>query len=191
MIEGIILAGGYSRRTGENKMALTIDGVPLILCTANAMAPHVSRIVVVAGHHHEEIARLFDGKPNCEVVYNPDYPEGMFTSVQKGMEATKGDVFIVPGDIPLIKPSTYEALKKARGKVRVPAYKGRKGHPLYLDQTLRDPLLKRDKTDNLKAFRDNYPLTVVDIDDEGILKDVDTMTDYKKLRNDIERGTSV
>ncbi len=191
MIEGIILAGGYSSRAKNNKMAFELDGMPLILHTAKSMSPHVSRIVIVGGHHYEDIVRIFDGMDRCKVVYNPDYDKGMFSSVQKGMENTTGDVFIVPGDIPLIKPSTYTALKEAKGNVRVPSYKGKKGHPLFLAQSLRKPLLKRGKDDNLKAFRDSYPLTVVDTEDEGILLDVDTTSDYEKIRNDFERGTSV
>ncbi|MFW6284807.1 MAG: nucleotidyltransferase family protein [Bacillota bacterium] len=184
MAEGIVLAGGYSSRMNANKMALIYHGKPLILSTIEAMKPHVSRMVVVSGHHHGSLRLLLKGLPEVSVVKNPDYSEGMFSSIKVGMAHTEEDVFIIPGDCPLVNPTTYERLKEGKGSIRVPAYEKRRGHPIYLSKTLREDLLNAPSTMNLKAFRDQKGFETIPVEDPGILIDIDTKEDYDTITKD-------
>ena len=71
----------------------------------------IEPVIVVAGHHRDEIARTF---PNHRVVFNPDYEQGMSTSVKAGIRALAcrdvdgAAIFLV--DHPLIDRETIDAL---------------------------------------------------------------------------------
>jgi len=188
MTEGIILAGGHASRAGTNKMMLTFRGKPLIKAAVDGMRPHVQRIVVVTGHYHDEIARLFRDDPLVEIVKNDRYDEGMFTSVKTGVRSVAGDFFILPGDIPAVDKRTYEALLGGEGIIRVPVFAGRRGHPILLDKTLKDPLLAMPDAADLKSFRDSHPVEYIETDDEGVLVDVDTLADHERLTRFEKRG---
>ncbi|MFW6285405.1 MAG: nucleotidyltransferase family protein [Bacillota bacterium] len=181
MAEGIVLAGGYSSRVNANKMALIYHGKPLILSTIEAMKPHVSRVVVVSGHHHGSLRLLLKGMPEVTLVKNPNYDEGMFSSIKVGMQHTNGDVFIIPGDCPMVNPKTYEQLKKGDQPIRVPAHEGKRGHPIFIASTLRNALLQAPNSTNLKTFRDAQGFETIAVDDPGILIDVDTKEDYDRI----------
>ncbi|MFP4077711.1 MAG: nucleotidyltransferase family protein [Bacillota bacterium] len=181
MAEGIVLAGGYSSRAHANKMAFIYHGKPLILSTIETMKPHVRRVVVVSGHHHGTLRLLLKGMPDVTIVKNPDYDQGMFSSIKVGMRHTKDDVFIIPGDCPMVVSTTYDQLEQGNHAIRVPAYQGRRGHPIFIASTLRDDLLKAPASTNLKAFRDSKGFETVPVDDPGILIDIDTKEDYDKI----------
>ncbi len=181
MTEGIVLAGGYSSRAKANKMALIHHGKPLILSTIESMRPHVSRIIVVSGHHHGTLRLILNGLKGVDIVKNEAYDQGMFSSVKTGMAHTEGDVFIIPGDVPTVDPHTYKRLLDSKGAIRVPVHKDRKGHPIFISGSLRDDLLKAEQNSNLKAFRDKHGFEGVRVDDPGILIDIDTREDYLRM----------
>jgi molybdenum cofactor cytidylyltransferase len=178
MITGIVLAGGMSSRAGQNKMGLILRGQPLIRHTVQTLAPFVVSTIVVTGRYDTEVRDLLKDFPNLQFVYNPDYEQGMFSSVLAGAKEARGDLFVVPGDCPSILPSTYQALLRAKGPVRVPIYQGKKGHPLFLSEDLLTELKNEPITSNLKAFRDRHFVAGVAVDDQGILIDIDTMEEY-------------
>ncbi len=183
MPHGIILAGGYSSRAKQNKMLFDIDGIPLLEHTVNSMRPHVDRLVVVSGRYHKEVERLFEDAADVVIVHNPRFEAGMFTSVQCGVRQMGDDFFMLPGDIPFVRFSTYRALLEAQGPIRVPKHGKRRGHPLFIEKALAPDILALSETANLKTFRKNHPLTEVTVEDPGVLFDVDTPEDYRKALN--------
>ena len=154
MAEGIVLAGGFSMRMQENKMHLNIDNKPIIIHTIESLIPFVNKVIVVTGHYDQEIRQLIKEDEKIRIVYNKDYEKGMFSSVLCGVKEVKEDFFIVPGDIPFIHASTYDALLKGTKPVIYPSYKGKEGHPLFISIKLKDALLNESVDSNLKAFRD-------------------------------------
>lgn len=187
MAEGIILAGGYSSRMVVNKMMIPLWGKPLIVHAINALKPAVSQIIVVTGHYHEEMVALLEADPMVRIFYNENYPSGMFSSVQCGVRACQSDFFILPGDYPLVKTSTFDSLKGAEGDIRIPTYHGQKGHPIYFSQKMRTTILSEPITSNLRVIRDRHPVTFVAVEDDGILKDVDSKEDWHKILT-IDKG---
>jgi molybdenum cofactor cytidylyltransferase len=181
MAQGIILAGGYSSRIGVNKMTLPYRDQPLICHTVQSMAKSVSHIFVVTGHYHEDIVTALLPFSNLSIIHNPNYHQGMFTSVKAGIEFVTEDFFIIPGDYPLIKPTTYELLKTTHSEIAVPTFNGTKGHPLFIRASLIEALKLEPPISNLKTFRDHYPIALIETDDEGILIDIDTENDHMSL----------
>jgi len=192
MIQGIILAGGYSSRAETNKMLLTHDDKFLIVHAIDGMQPFVDEIVVVTGHYHQELTRALAHLPKLRIVFNPNYPKGMFTSVQTGVRETKGDFFILPGDCPFVSQDTYRQLLSGTKDLRVPNYHGRNGHPLFLRSILRAELLAESPDSNLKVFRDRHDYEIIKTEDSRILTDIDTQADYRalhKLGKDQQHGS--
>jgi molybdenum cofactor cytidylyltransferase len=181
MAEGIILAAGYASRAQANKMLFEVDGKPLIDHVIAGMRPCVNHIYVVTGHHHEAIEmHLRDMDVTC--LFNPDYHQGMFSSVKQGVRAVREDFFVIPGDCPFVSSKTYEKLMKTGKQIVVPAYKKRRGHPIFVSIELKNALLETGPDMNLKAFRNRYDYRTIEVDDPYVITDIDTLEDYEKIK---------
>ena len=181
MVQGIILAGGKSTRTGQNKLGLSFHGQSILRHTILSVAPFVHSVIVVAGHYFEDIQKDVEGMLHVQVVYNEMYESGMFSSVQMGLRSSSGDVFILPGDCPFVLPTTFTSLLNGTAPLRVPSYLNRFGHPLFMSKELVKLCLEEPPTSNLRFFRQKHPLEVVEVMDEAILHDMDTLEDYETL----------
>jgi len=183
MPQGVILAGGYSSRMEQNKMLLEIDAKTIIEHAIEAMQDHVKEVIIVTGRYHEDIQNVVSKYPKVRIVRNDDYDQGMFSSVLRGVREVDGDCFLTPGDYPLIKSKTYEALLKKKGAFRVPVHLEKRGHPVYMEKAIIEELKKEPVTSNLKSFRNRHELTEVDVKDPGILFDVDFLEEYEAIKN--------
>lgn len=181
MAQGIILAGGFSSRTQNNKMRLSIDGKPLIIHTIEAMKPFVNKIFLITGHYDSDIRSIVQEDEKITIIFNESYEKGMFSSVLCGTKNVTEDFFIIPGDIPFISAQTYSALLNGHKPLRFPSYKGKEGHPLFVSIELKDKLLKESIDSNLKKFRDEQDKEIIPVDDPYILKDIDTLKEYETL----------
>lgn len=182
MFEVIILAGGYSSRMGSNKMELEIQGKPVLLWTIDVFRHRCDRILVIGGHYYHTIKDMLKDDEKVSVLYNKDYHKGMFSSVMCGIREVSHSCFICPGDYPLLKASTIDALAEAQGEFIVPVYEGKRGHPVLLSESAVTRLKKQALDSNLKAFRDTCRMTEVPVHDESILWDMDHQEDYHKLK---------
>ncbi|MFP4177169.1 MAG: NTP transferase domain-containing protein [Acholeplasmataceae bacterium] len=181
MAEGIILAAGYASRAQANKMLFLVDGKPLIDHVIAGMRPCVNHIYVVTGHYHEAIAsHLRDEHVTC--AFNPNYQEGMFSSVKRGVRAVVEDFFVIPGDCPFVSRATYQRLMETDEPISVPVYGKRKGHPIFISIALKRALLESGPDMNLKAFRDRYDYEAIAVDDSHIIDDIDTLADLAAFR---------
>ena len=193
VVNGLILTAGFSSRAGTFKPALQLGEKRLIQRTIDTMTDFCSRVVVVAGYKIRRIIELTKDYPNVEVVFNPRYPEGMFTSVKEGVKHVKSPwFFLTPGDYPLLTKTVYQKLLDARSGssqcVFIPVFKGRKGHPILVKSDLVKDLLKEPDDSNLRKFIDRKGFEPVEVDDDSILVDIDTMEDYLRIKTKLEKG---
>lgn len=180
MFDGIVLAGGFSSRANTNKMCLEYENKPLILSTIFSMRTVCDKIIVVTGHYHDEINKLLKDLDYVKIVYNRDYINGMFSSILTGVKETTNSFFIVPGDYPRIDKTTYIKMSKFLKGIVVPSFQHHLGHPILFDKSFKEKILKT-KHNNLKEFRNDYGYKIVEVNDAGILEDIDSIDDYKKL----------
>lgn len=139
-IAALILAAGRSTRMGANKLLEVLHEKPLVRHVADAArASNVNEIIVVTGHEREKIeAALFDA--NILFVHNPDYAEGLSTSLNAGLSALPKDcdgAVILLGDMPLVTADIINALITAASHdtakcAVVPVVKGEWGNPVLL-----------------------------------------------------------
>ena len=184
-IGAVILSGGYSSRMDGFKPLMKLGKQTLLERTVHLFhSGGVNRIVAVTGHRKkdvkEEAVRL-----RIRSVHNKEYDKGMYSSVCAGVKQMKGmdAFFILPVDIPLIRPVTLSTLLKntfAKGVV-YPAFSGERGHPPLISSALISAILKFDGKGGLKALLEQFPGKDVPVWDEGILMDADTPKDFSIL----------
>ena len=148
----------------------------------------VDRVVVVTGAHRKDVmARVrFDRE---EVVYCKDYAEGMSCSLRAGIAAAGAAeaVLVVLADQPLIRPGTMDRLiegyRSSRKRVVAPVYHGVRGNPVLCDRALFPEIMKLRGDVGAKAVveRNRDALLEVPVEDAGVLADVDTPEDLRRL----------
>ena len=181
MIDAIILAGGMSSRYVKNKMATIYKEKPLIYHTVKAFLEISDNVTIVTGHYNVDYLFDYIEKDRIRIIKNEDYELGMFSSVKKGVSVIKNDFFLIPGDYPLVKQETLQLLINGKKSIRVPTYKKRKGHPIFIQKELIQDLLEEATSSNLKVFRDRHDVEYIETTDEGVLIDIDNKEDFQKL----------
>ena len=137
-ISAIILAAGYSRRMGTLKPTLKL-GDRTILERAIGLFRDlgIEDVIVVTGHGAEQTIPIVH---DCcaRAIFNRQFEQGMFSSVQSGVKAVKTAsraFFVLPVDIPLVSPQTIEDLLKAyhigKSKIVFPVFLGKERAPSF------------------------------------------------------------
>jgi molybdenum cofactor cytidylyltransferase len=138
-VAAVVLAAGRSTRMGAvNKMIAEIGGKPLVRIAAEqALASKASSVIVVTGHQRDRIEAALKGL-NVRFANNPDYAEGLGTSLRAGIAAVPPEAdgaVILLGDMPHIDAKLIDRLIAAfdpeKGAlVVVPTIEGRRGNPV-------------------------------------------------------------
>ncbi len=180
MADGLVIAAGLSSRMGRNKLLLDLDGQTVIKRCVASIAPFCERTIVVTGHMMEEVTFALSGMPGIEFVHNPDYPDGMFSSVKAGLAAVASErcVFL-PGDYVLVAPSVVKKLLSEEGDILVPRHEGKAGHPVVFSRKAIDEIINDKNLTTLRDFVEASQVKYLDVDCEGILMDMDTEEDYR------------
>ena len=178
--EGVILAAGLSTRAGCPKMELPLGDKVVIQRSVESMAGVVSRVIVVVGWGAERIRQLLAPYNQVEIVPNDDFRAGMFSSVKAGIAHVQAEsFFLLPGDHPLVRVETYRRLLMAGGEIAIPSFRGRKGHPVLVASRLIPEILAEPGESSLREYIGRVGFTLVDVPDEGVTLDIDTMDDYR------------
>jgi putative nucleotidyltransferase with HDIG domain len=190
-ISGLILAAGLSERMGECKALMQIARkTALEVIVTRMRAAGVASITVVTGCNEEAVSREAM-RLGCETAFNPAYRSGMFGSVITGVKALKDGYdafFLLPVDIPLVKPATYRALIDAfdegygAPEVVYPAFMGERGHPPLIGREMAGPILDWNGWNGLNGLlRERARSVEVPTADRAVLLDMDTQDDYAAL----------
>ena len=185
----IVTAAGSAERFGGKKLLTPIDGEPLLDHTIDALLDGgVSEVIVVFGKDaraelERDVNAMLD--PRVRAVENPDPSRGMFSSIQEGVAQAQGDaILVMPGDMPFVSPETVRAVIAAyerKPAIVSPRYRGKRGHPVALPSSLRDEIRAAapDATlhDVIHAHTDMR--VDIDLDDAGIVRDVDRPEDLE------------
>lgn len=180
-IGAVILAAGYSTRMGQLKALMNLDGVSMLQRNINLFSRvGIKNIWVVAGHEHKRVQEAIK-ETTAIPVFNPEFAQGMFTSIQAGLEEAKvcqTGCFLMPVDFPLLKTKTLEALLEAvklhPDKFVAPTFYGKKGHPLFVPERYIEEIRSYLGPNGLKGITDNYreDFLLVPVEDEGVVLDV-------------------
>ncbi|MGB8960050.1 MAG: nucleotidyltransferase family protein, partial [Candidatus Aminicenantales bacterium] len=178
------------RRMGRQKLLLPFGEATVVGAVVRAaQASRAGRTLVVLGADREAIRRELE-PVGVDFAVNENYPLGMLTSIQAGFRALPDDAkaaVVLLGDQPFLASRVIDLVIDAyeagsRGIV-VPAFQGRRGHPVLIGLKYRDEVLAIDPADGLRRLMLAHPDDILEIDvaDPSILRDLDTPEDYRNL----------
>ncbi len=202
----IILAAGSSSRmgSGRHKLLLPLDGRPVLAHVIDAtLASQARPIIIVLGHLVDQVrAQIapYTTDPDITIVENPDYLQGMSTSIHLGIqrlisEGYKKDemvyqvdsALVILGDQPMITSRLIDTLITAyrtTGKrIVAPLYKGKRGSPVLFDASLFSELLQvmGDEGGRSVLERHREEVDVVEMGNAVANYDVDTWEAYQQV----------
>jgi molybdenum cofactor cytidylyltransferase len=178
VIPVIVLAAGESSRFGSPKQLLFLERV-----LENLRAAELDDVVVVLGAHADEIRRQvrFAGE---RIVINPDYAQGMSTSIQAGLRAlpaTAVGAMIVLADQPYVTSQTLRLLadefRRTRPPALVPTFHGQRGNPVVIAASLFATMMELRGDVGFRAVAAKHAVAELAVDDEGVVKDIDSAAD--------------
>ena len=195
-ITAIILAAGYSERMKQYKPLLDLGGRPVIERVISAfMGAGIAHIHVVAGYCKEKLIQALAGL-SVRIIINDRYAAGMFSSVQAGvksLDSSSEAFFLMPADVPLVRPETIrymvDVYSRRRGKILIPVFGSRRGHPPLVAGRFAGPIIDYDGENGLSGVFGLYNADIVTlpVPDSNILLDMDTPEDYASLRERLRR----
>lgn len=198
MIAAVVLAGGTSTRLGTPKQLLPYrDGILTAAVVQALIGSRVDNTVVVLGHRAEEVREGLKHFP-VDFAYNPDYAKGQSTSIKAGLTAlgnSAAAALFALGDQPLLQTSTIDKIiagYRLSGKyIAAPFYRGQRGNPVLFDKKMFPALftLSGDTGARKIIERCRWQVARVDVDDMGVIFDIDTWEDYRRL-NGFEQGAN-
>src|ERR1700747_133311 len=204
MVSAVVLAAGMSTRMGRNKLLLTFRDKPLVVHAVDTLlASKAGEIIVVLGYESEKVwDRLEDyagqvshggQRRRLRLVKNPDYRDGLSTSVRTGVQAVSPEaeaIMIYLADQPLLEPGDVDRIIEAFASAKaddkmivVPFFKEERGNPVVLDASLRDSILGIIGDVGCKGVIKRYPEKVyaIEMENDHVVRDVDDVQAYERL----------
>lgn len=172
---------------GFPKALLDIKGETFLGHLIALFSAYCAPVIVVLGHEPERIQAGLDNPQGAVFVVNRDYPLGQLSSMQCGLRAAPAScdsVLFTLVDHPNVRASTIEQLTAApRASLSIPRYEGRRGHPLLFSRELAPEFLALPPTSQARIIIERHAAEIrfIDVDDPGILDNVDDPEAYQRL----------
>jgi molybdenum cofactor cytidylyltransferase len=189
----VVLAAGKSRRMGRNKLLLKLGGITVLDRVLSSIeGSKVDEVFVVLGHRPEDLGPIVNAH-SAEVVFNPDYEEGMMNSFKAGLSMVSADAaFLCLGDQVVLDPvlmdrmiDTMEADPEAL--IVSPIHEGRRGHPVLFRKVLFPEIMGFGPGDTLRDVVEGHGDNHLGIEgDLWCTLDMDTPEDYERIRERLD-----
>ncbi|MFC1798307.1 NTP transferase domain-containing protein [Thermodesulfobacteriota bacterium] len=189
-IAALILAAGRSTRMGTFKPLLPMKGSTVIgQVIDNTRAAGIKEILVVAGYRAETLIPVLR-KTGVDWVVNPAYQQEMFSSIKIGVDYLSNTIrafFLLPGDMPFVRPRTFKKLLAAFDPEEMdllkPTYRDKSGHPVLISSDKFPAIKSFVETGGLRTLirKQSWRTVKLECDDPGILTDLDNPQDYEAV----------
>ncbi|MBA2773828.1 MAG: NTP transferase domain-containing protein [Nocardioidaceae bacterium] len=196
-VVGMVLAAGAGRRLGQPKaLVCDDDGTPWVWRAAETLqAAGAAAVYVVVGAEAEAVRTVVP--PGCVVVEAPDWNEGMGASLRAGLSQVMRErledaaVLVMLVDTPDVGEAVVRRLLSgARPDVLSRAtYDGVPGHPVLIGREHWRGVLEVAAGDRgARHYLRDRGVTLIDCDDLGSGRDVDTAADLGEWRDVRQAG---
>jgi molybdenum cofactor cytidylyltransferase len=194
----VILAAGRSTRMGgPNKLLAEITGKPLARIAAEAALESRARpVIVVTGHQGETVRSALSDLP-LEFVDNPDFADGLSTSLRTGIAALPSDIdgaVVLLADMPQVDSALIDKLIAAHDPekgalIAVPVLDGKRGNPVLWSKRFFPELTALEGDVGARHLIGKYGEAVVEVPVTGAaaLTDIDTPDALKAVKAELER----
>lgn len=193
----IMVAAGLSSRFGAgDKLMADICGAPLFSWSLKPLlSSGLGQIIVVTGANDREIRTICGHQPIL-FMNNFEPAAGLGVSIAAGAGAVRKEmkgVFICLGDMPLTPADIFHDLIAALDADETidgaaPVHNGRRGHPVLFHGRHLAALTALSGDEGAKSIigAPGFRLRLVNVDDEGILQDVDNKSDIAQMERAIK-----
>jgi molybdenum cofactor cytidylyltransferase len=196
LISAILLAAGQSKRMRRIKQLMPFGQSTIVERTIdNLLNSAISETIVVLGYREEEVRKTIAGR-TVKIAINPDYQQGMSTSIIAGLkqiDQRARAVLIALGDQPFVDSRTINSLVEAftahkRGII-IPVYQGRRGNPVVFAIRYKGELLNLKGDVGGREIIKRHPDDVfeVAVNCDGVLIDIDTMENYNLTISSLDK----
>ena len=190
MIAGIILAAGASSRMGSPKALLEYRGETFIGRLVRLLSKVCEPVIVVLGYQAAVIRPSINGQ--ATIVINPAPERGQLSSLQTALAALPADsegFLFIPVDSPAVAEGTVERVaaefrrRDPQTVLVIPRFHGKRGHPVFAARAIADEIAALPATGQARdvVHRHIAETIYIDVDDPGILNDVDDPEAYRQL----------
>jgi molybdenum cofactor cytidylyltransferase len=194
----VLAAGRSTRMGGPNKLLAEINHQPLVRIAAQqALASRAHSVIVVTGHQRERVEAALAGL-DVRLVHNPDFTEGLSTSVKTGIAAVPDDVdgaIVCLGDMPQVNALLIDKLLAAFDPengtlVVVPTINGKRGNPVVGSRRFFPELAALEGDTGARNLIKGFAEAVTEVPLSGTaaLVDVDTPEALEAVKAEIERA---
>ena len=196
-INGLLISAGYSGRMGQFKPLMLYNGKEFVVNIVEKLLAVCEKVVVVTGFQKEKIEALINSQfsiinsqlfKKVEFVFNPNFDQGMFTSLQTGLAELKDSDWVLYHfvDQPFHEEKFYEEfISQIDGNYDwiQPSYNGKEGHPILFGKNVYNKILKAETSSSLRLIRDREDIKKKswECNYSKILNDLDTAEDMLKL----------
>lgn len=196
----VLAAGSGSRFVGDrHKLEQPLAGATVLGWTIrHAIESRLPVVVVTTAALADEAARWVAQR---DIVLLPQPGStgagvlGMGWSIANGVGARPHATawLVMPGDMPLARPASLRAVAAAidTHPIAYAQYRGRRGHPVGFAGELYSELARLAGDEGARRLIARFPSFGVEVDDPGVLQDVDTRADLEALRAAAEAALAV
>ena len=184
----VVPAAGLGRRFGgpTHKLEQEFEGSTVLATTVrHAIESQLPVVVVTTAALAPSVGRLLATR-DIVVLSAAEAARGMGATIATGVAERSGAPgwLVLPGDMPLVRPGTLLAVASAleQHPVAYAQYRGRRGHPVAFAAELYSELIQLSGDDGARRVMLRYPAHGEEVDDPGVLMDVDTAADLERLR---------
>ena len=189
VVDGVVLAAGRSRRMGRPKPLLGADDRSFMERVVKTLREAGCRQVVAVIRPGADAVGTAASEAGARVLVNPDEKAEQIDSLRlalRSLDPGADAALLLPVDHPLVRPATARALIDAfaeRGAAIVRAlHDGRPGHPTLFAADTFDALFETDLPRGAESVVEarSADRLDVEVDDPGVLADIDTPEDYRR-----------
>jgi molybdenum cofactor cytidylyltransferase len=201
MIPAVVLAAGKSTRMGRLKATLPIGDSETFLSriVRSYHEAGIEDVVIVVGHDAELVrASLATDEIGVRFIENPAYESGQFSSFVKGLDAVDrpgvSAALVTLVDVPLVSAATIstvvEHYRRTRAPIVRPTRGNEHGHPVLIDRAVFGALRRADAATGMKPIVRAHASQIGDIaiDDPGAFIDIDTVEEYRRVIETMDRA---
>jgi molybdenum cofactor cytidylyltransferase len=187
---GVVPSSGTSTRMGRPKGLLEVGGRSFLRRTVAALADGGCDPVLVIVAEGEEALAAEAAAAGASVLLNPEPGDGPITSLRialAALDASVEGVAYLPVDHPMVGAETVrrllEAAHSAASPLTIPLHESKRGHPAIFGKALFLELLDPTLEGGAKTvvYRHLSNALLVDVDDEGVVIDIDTPDAYESV----------
>jgi len=156
------------------------------------MTVKVDPILIVTGYAAEEIEKELT-EVDAQFVHNARYADtDMLDSIRLGIRSLQGRcnrILLWPVDTPLVQADTVQKILNADGVFVCPSFHRRSGHPVLLDESAFDHVMRYSGQAGLKGAVQTSGIqpSYVVVEDEGVLLNGNTPEEYAKMLSRVEQ----